>query len=1394
MLDFLRICSRSSKKGTEVYPEFLLVKSKDLMIRGSDFYAIWVDKDNVWSTDEDDVIRLVDDEINAYIKEHENNLEGIVRPLYMRNASSGSIDQWHKYCQKQSRDNFKPLDEKMIFSNTEVTKKDYASKRLPYPLEVCETPGYDQLISTLYSESERHKIEWAIGAVISGDSKKIQKFLVLYGAPKTGKSTILDIMQMLFEGYYSVFDAKALGTASNSFALEAFKSNPLVGIQHDGDLSRIEDNTRLNSLVSHETMLVNEKFKSAYPTKFNSFLFMGTNKPVKITDAKSGIIRRLIDVTPTGNRLPRSEYDQAMARIPFELGGIACHCLEVYKENTNAYDSYIPTAMFGATNDFYNFVADSAPLFEKDGFTTLAAAWVMYKQYCEDAKVSFPYSQKAFKEELKNYFDIFEERHTADDGTRIRNYYAKLNLDKYIFEEPKPVKQKTQKKTWLNFTTTEESESDLDILCADYPAQYATEDGTPQHSWERVPTSLNDISTDKLHYVRLPENHIVIDFDIPGPDGEKSLELNLQAASKFPPTYAEVSKSGAGLHLHYIYSGDASKLSRVYADHIEVKVFTGKSSLRRKLTKFVHLAIATISSGLPLKGDDKMVDIQTIQSEDKLRTLIKRCLNKEIHASTRCNMDFIAKLLDDAYNSGIHYDVTNMRSAIFIFAANSTHQSDYCMKLVNKLHYKSDDVSNVSAANEDEPMVFYDIEVFPNLLLVNWKYAGEGQPIIRLFNPSPEDISDLIRRKLVGFNCRRYDNHILYGRTLGFTNAQIYELSQRIIAGDKDAFFGEAYNISYTDVYDFCSTKQSLKKWEIELGIHHKENAYPWDKPLPEDKWVEVAEYCDNDVLATEAVFNARQADFVARQIQVDIVKKLYGITNVSVNDTTNSLSQKIIFGNERRPQSEFNYRDLSKPVSWTEYDIYREKFGPDYEFHVFDEHGLPTYEVYKPTVVLPDGWSILPFFPNYKYSYGKSIWYYDISKRDAPAEEITPDDFIEIGEGGCVFAKPGMYRFVWDGDITSQHPHSAIAEVLFGPKFTKMFRELVQARVAIKQKDFDKASTLMNGALIPYLTEELAPGLAQALKIVINSIYGLTSAKFDNAFRDMRNKDNIVAKRGALFMTLLRTEVEKKGYTVCHIKTDSIKIPNADEYIKDFVIKFGKEFGYNFETEADFDRFGLVNKSTYIAKYATGKNAGKWMATGEQFQIPYVFKTLFSKEDILFEDMCETKSVQGALYLDKNETCPDVSHYDDILEARTKRGLNKTLTKKELTLLSDTDDISPEDLSARIAEGHNYVFVGKVGLFTPVKAGIGGGELLTAVSDADGNFIKFSSANGAKGYRWMEAEDAKEAGGIDIVDRSYYNKLVDEAVEELSKYGDFEAFVDESVINFPPDPDDCPF
>ena len=1306
MLDFLMIATRATKKGyIEVYPKFVIKKSSDLMIRGGDFYAIWIEERGLWSTEEQDAIDLIDRELDKFAEENKHRFDSDLCVSHVWDSENGIIARWHQYCQKHMRDSYHMLDEKLLFSNSGTDKKDYASKRLNYPLEEGDTPAWDRMVGTLYSPEERHKIEWSIGAVVSGGAKNLHKFMVLYGEGGTGKSTILNVIQQLFEGYYAVFDAKALGSAGHQFALEAFKKNPLVAIQHDGDLSRIEDNTRLNSLISHEEMLVNEKHKGQYAANFKCFLFLGTNKPVKITDAKSGIIRRLIDVSPTGNKLSPREYKSVVKKVSFELGAIAYRCQEIFLEDPEYYSDYTPAAMLGATNDFYNYVLDYYHVFKKEDGATLKAAWEMYKTYCDEAKVAYPMGRRAFQEELKNYFRDYKERFNMDDGSRVRSYYIGFRTEK--FEDQTINDDVVEEKTPL--IRFESIPSIFDKECADCPAQYATSKGTPSNKWDNVTTKLSEIDTSQIHYVAVPDNHIVIDFDIPDENGGKCYERNVEEASKWPPTYAELSQSGGGVHLHYIYTGDVSKLSRIYDDHIEVKVYTGKSSLRRKLTKCNNLPIATISSGLPLKGESKLVNFEAIKSEKGLRTLIKRHLNKEIMGATKPSVDMIYKILEEVYASGLKYDVTDLRNTILGFAANSTHQADYCIKLVNKMQFKSDEPSE-AVNNDDTKIIFYDIEVFPNLFLVNWKVAGEDKPVVRMINPSPAEIEDLMKYRLVGFNCRRYDNHILYGRLMGYDNAQLYTLSQRIISGSKNAFFGEAYNVSYTDVYDFAAKKQSLKKWEIDLGIHHQELGLPWDQPVPEDMWVKVAEYCDNDVIATEAVFNHLRGDFVARQILAKVAGK-------TVNDTTNSLTTKIIFGNNRRPQDQFNYRDMGEMtpgasrVTITDDNVLYSDFGDEHT--VFDEHGRP-------------------IFPGYKFDHGKSTYRGE-----------------EVGEGGYVYSEPGMYGNVALLDVASMHPASIIAEQLFGEAYTKRFQEIRDARVAIKHQDFDKAKKMLGGALAEFINEiERGTGmftandLAQALKIAINSVYGLTAAAFENAFRDPRNKDNIVAKRGALFMINLKHEVQKRGFTVAHIKTDSIKVPDATPEIIQFIMDYGKQYGYTFEHEATYDRMCLVNDAVYIAKYKDGD----WTATGTQFQVPYVFKKLFSKEPIEFDDMCETKSVTSALYLDMNESLPEGEH--------------------------------------------DYRFVGKVGQFCPIKPGRGGGELLREGKDKNGN-VKYSSATGAKDYRWLESEFVKKSDSAKDIDRGYYDKLVNDAVETISKYGDFEWFASDDP--YIPQPRDIP-
>jgi hypothetical protein len=487
---------------------------------------------------------------------------------------------------------------------------------------------------------------------------------------------------------------------------------------------------------------------------------------------------------------------------------------------------------------------------------------------------------------------------------------------------------------------------------------------------------------------------------------------------------------------------------------------------------------------------------------------------------------------------------------------------------------------------------------------------------------------------------------------LGYDNQQLYELSQAIVVlNDRKRMFGEAYNLSYADIYDFANTKMSLKMWQIKLGIKHQESSIPWDEPVPEELWDSVVDYCCNDVLTQEAVFNHLKADFKARQI----LAELSGLT---VNDTTAKHAARIIFNGDRNPQASFKYTHLKE------------------------------------------------LFPGYTFEGGKSHY----------RDEL-------VGEGGYVYAEPGMYENVTLLDVASMHPASIEQLDLFG-QYTPNFSALKAVRMAIKHGDYTSAREMYGGKLNSYFADEGdAKALSYALKIVINSVYGLTSAKFDNPFRDLRNRDNIVAKRGALFMIDLKHYVQEMGLQVIHIKTDSIKIPNLPGVALDRIMNFAAKYGYEFEVEAVYEKLCLVNEAVYIAR-----EDGQWSPTGAQFLHPYVFKTLFSGETVTFDDLCETKQVQqGAMYLDFEHDTPMVT---------AKEGLR---------------------------------FVGRTGRFVPVKEGLNGAMLYRVKDD------KHYSVAGTKGYLWLEADMVTN---MDDINMEYFEALRADAIKTIEKFGSFEELI----------------
>ncbi len=1177
-MDFLdvsvkKFTSNNRTLDYEVSPDFIFGDAKDLVVKGSKFYAYW--NGSFWDTKQKNLFYDIDALLWRRARELEDGRPGLrIDVKEIRKASAGKFRLFADFCKACEASDIS-FNQKVLFADHKMQRRDYATTQLTYSPQEGEAVAFKELIGTLYLPKELDKILWFMGALFTNKMYKIEKFMYLYGSKGSGKGTVLKIFRMLFEDYCGTIDLKLL-TSADQFATGQIQEVPLL-IDEDTDISHIYNDTPLLKLTSHETISVNKKFKEPYDVKFIGLLITASNQRYKVRNVDSGITRRAIVVNPSGQKVSHTRYNQLMSQIKYELPYIAHMAISRFEElGFDYYDDYFDVDMAEQTDHIFDFIRSNA-IHMQNGIT-LKQISELYREYLEDMGWKTDGYKATIKREALRYFDtMLKDSHV--DGTRVNNYFKGF---RWNIAFPEGVVGTTKADdtvvpdNWLEFDHHNEV---FNKLAADYPAQAALRNGNPSEKWDNVVTKLSDIQTNKLHWVKVPLNHVILDFDLKDENGKKNLELNKEAASKFPPTYAEVSKSGQGIHLHYIYDGNVNELDNLVEKNIEIKVYRGKASLRRIDKASNNLQLSHISSGLPLKEkkDREMYDqIKEITYTEKtLRNFVKRQLGmiegkEPSHPNTKPTIDFIAHEIQKAADMGLEYDITDLRHAVFMRAIRSTNNKDYCLAVFQQIPWstlRDDDgkteakLTNFTKIYPKEELVFFDIEVYPNLFVVVWKKYHEDE-FTRWINPTPDQIEYLMTFPLVGFNNRRYDNHILYARLLGSNNMELFAQSHRIIneKNAKSGMYAAAYELSYTDIYEYSQKKQSLKRWEVDLGIKHVEMEIPWDKPVPDELIDTVVEYCVNDVDATEKLFDAIYADYVAREILATIAKG-------SMNATNNQLTAKFIFGDDPRPQDKFNYVHLNK------------------------------------------------IFPGYEYSFGKSTY-----------------RGFETGEGGFVYAEPGVYSDVALLDVESMHPNSLVNMNYFGP-YTQRYADLLKVRVLLKHNKIDEVKQMFDGVLAPFLDnpEYLKP-LVTALKIVINSVYGMTSAKFDNKFKHPDNVDNIVAKRGALFMVDLKFAIEEQGYKVCHIKTDSVKVPNADEKIIQFVHDFGKQekYNYKFEHEHTYKRMALINNAVYIAQLEDDS----WSPVGAEYANTYLLKRVWTKEELVDRDFFITKQSKGHIYL----------------------------------------------------------------------------------------------------------------------------------------------------------------
>ena len=1217
-----------------------------------------------------------------FIKEVNSAVEEVGSKL-MKDGETVSLrrPQWDdaelkkiKYFMNSFSGNSKAVfDTKVIFDDQPVTRVMYSTTQLDYHPQDIPTPSFDKVMNAWFPD-HTELLLWFIGAVLMGRTHQIQKMVFIYGKPKSGKSSFLDILSWIFQGYLHEISINRFTDTSNQFATGEFTPSPIL-VDRDANISRIKDKVLFNKFISHEPFMVNAKHIPQFESQFDGILFAASNYVFDMGDpSKDGTARRAVSIYSNGAVIPKHEYDELMWKIKtIELPGIAYKAIEVFKRlGANYSDGLtLDTDMLYKSSITYRFIRDAYMDGKIGEVVKLKDVADMYKDFLANDDLSTINARHRIKETMESYYEFAS--HKRINGKDYRSVFFNPNVPKIL-----GVKEETDVKPLEDKEIKYDSKFNY-FAHSTFPGQETNDLGNPKYKWDNVKTTVSDIDQTKLHYMRAPQDLIKVDFDAP------TMEENLKLAGPYPPTYGEISKSGKGIHLWYMYTGDdIDTLDHHPHPDIEIKVNTGKSGARRKFTKSNGIEYISKMKPEDLAHKEKKMlqDIENIEfNEKRLRSQIEKSLKKQNTGSTFTEVQFIAHLLDEAQASGEQYDVSDLRQTVMSFAMHSTHQAEGALKTFAKMKWSSAPQEELREINDShqgfqdipkEELWMFDIESMQDLFMISYKkYGGETKTYIN-YDPtgkslSMDKVNELLAHPLVGFNNLRYDNHIMYGAHLGKSVSEIFEQSTDLVTnGNNNGIYPNAYQLAYADLYDLIPDKKSLKKWEVEMGIKHNELDVDWEATVEENakrlgmsvqEFIDLtAEYNRDDVDATEKLLDYRWADFEAR-------KMLASLTDKPVSTTTNNLSAAFIFGDDKRPQDKLNWVDLSEE------------------------------------------------FPGYEYKYDQ-----DKKKMVASYKGVDPS------RGGYVYSNPGVYKNVVEVDVSNMHPRSAIAMKYFGP-YADRFEELVNVVGLLKhptEENLEKVSHMLGGALIPYITPGSdIKGLRQSLKIVINAVYGMSSASFDNKFKAAKNKDNVIAKRGALFMINLKEHVESLGYTVIHIKTDSMKIADSNQDIIHDVQDFAKSYGYDMEIAGEYDRIALIDKAQLIAHYKDGDQLA-WHAIGKEFAEPYVYKTLFTHETLDESDYLVTKTTKvGPMYL--------------------------------------RDDEQGDE------------FIGKAGSFFPSKTGF---DLMWLKDD------KFNSVSGTKGYKWRVAEELVKPD----IDMAYFDELRDTAINKIKKVGDLNILFPEGV------------
>ena len=169
---------KRSQYDYEIKVSFNYVHNRDLIVRGGTFAYYWDGEQ--WRDSLAELVLTIDHTIKTKLDEIKKNNPGAdVKYGLAENSESGIVTKFQKYCQDLQNKEI-AFNTKIFFDNQTPKRDDYSTIQLNYHPEKGKCPNFDELAGILYAPEELTKILWALGALLTGDMPKIQKFLYLF--------------------------------------------------------------------------------------------------------------------------------------------------------------------------------------------------------------------------------------------------------------------------------------------------------------------------------------------------------------------------------------------------------------------------------------------------------------------------------------------------------------------------------------------------------------------------------------------------------------------------------------------------------------------------------------------------------------------------------------------------------------------------------------------------------------------------------------------------------------------------------------------------------------------------------------------------------------------------------------------------------------------------------------------------------------------------------------------------------------------------------------------------------------------------------------------------------------------------------------------------------------